>query len=76
MKIRLLGTEAELGQAVGVLIRSGAFDVHEVSDFYPNRGNSKLGRVYVEAVVDPRGAVVRAEATRLDKPERPALQAE
>ncbi|WP_410640676.1 hypothetical protein [Amycolatopsis sp. lyj-346] len=47
MKIRIMGTRAETDDAVKVLRL--AFDVLEVSDFRPNRGDSRLGRVYVEA---------------------------
>lgn len=47
MKIRIMGTRAETEDAVKVLRL--AFDVLEVSDFRPNRGDSRLGRVYVEA---------------------------
>ncbi len=47
MKIRIMGTRKEAEDAVKVLHL--AFDVLEVSDFRPNRGDSQLGRVYVEA---------------------------
>lgn len=47
MKIRIMGTRAETDDAVKVLRL--AFDVLEVSDFRPNRGDSRLGQVYVEA---------------------------
>ncbi|MEV5718481.1 hypothetical protein AB0L41_31730 [Amycolatopsis mediterranei] len=47
MKIRIMGTRAETDDAVAVLRL--AFDVLEVSDFRANRGDSQLGRVYVEA---------------------------
>ena len=47
MKIRIMGTRPETEDAVKVLRL--AFDVLEVSDFYPNRrGDSRLGRVYVD----------------------------
>jgi hypothetical protein len=47
MKIRITGTRPETEDAVKVLRL--AFDVLEVSDFRPNRGDSRLGRVYVDA---------------------------
>lgn len=47
MKIRIMGTPRECDDAVKVL-RLG-FAVLEVSSFRPNRGDSRLGRVYVEA---------------------------
>lgn len=54
MKIRIMGTPQECADAVRVL-RLG-FDVLEESEFYPNRGTSRLGRVYVEAAApaDPK----------------------
>ena len=47
MKLRLMGTAAECAAAVVVLREH--LDVVEVSEPYPNRGNSRLVRVYVEA---------------------------
>lgn len=59
MKIRIMGTPHECDDAVKVLRL--AFDVLEVSDFRPNRGDSRLGRVYVEAnaPTDPTPEVAR-----------------
>lgn len=51
MKIRIMGTKAETDAAVSTL--RIAFEVREVSSFYPNRGDSTLGRVYVDAEVAP-----------------------
>jgi hypothetical protein len=53
MKIRITGTRTETADAVKVLRL--AFAIREVSDFRPNRGDSQLGRVYVEtnAPADP-----------------------
>ncbi len=47
MRLRVVGTRAERAAAVGVL-RLG-FAVREMSAWLPNRGDSVLGRVYVEA---------------------------
>lgn len=47
MKIRITGTQKETAAAAELL--RVVFDVREISEFYPNRGASKLGRVYVEA---------------------------
>jgi hypothetical protein len=47
VKIRITGTRGETDAAVDAL--RGVLDVLEVSGFYPNRGDSQLGRVYVEA---------------------------
>lgn len=63
MRIRLEGTRAEVDAAVPALAHG--FEVQEVSGFYPNRGASVLGRVYVTATVLP-AHIVRARATRLD----------
>jgi hypothetical protein len=54
VKIRIMGTPQECEDAVKVLRL--AFAVQEVSTFRPNRGDSHLGRVYVEAAApaDPR----------------------
>lgn len=46
MKIRIMGTPRECDDAVKVLRL--AFNVLEVSSPRPNRGDSKLVRVYVE----------------------------
>ncbi|MGH3924729.1 MAG: hypothetical protein ACRDTT_18025 [Pseudonocardiaceae bacterium] len=47
MKIRITGTRGECDR---LLARLGpVLGVREVSDFYPNRPPSALGRVYLEA---------------------------
>lgn len=51
MKLRIMGTMEETSKAVATL--RIAFAVLEVSTWYPNRGDSKLGRVYVEAALAP-----------------------
>lgn len=56
MKLRLMGTSDECAEVVAVL-RAG-LDVREVSGDYPNRGDSTLVRVYVDAVPRPATAVV------------------
>ncbi len=66
MKIRLSGTDTECAAAVAAL--AAGFVLREVSGFYPNRGATVLGRVYVDAEPHPdighRPDVVRATATR------------
>ncbi|WP_219420429.1 hypothetical protein [Pseudonocardia nigra] len=47
MKLRLIGTEAECAAAIVAL--AAGFELREVSGFYPNRGATVLGRVYVDA---------------------------
>jgi hypothetical protein len=66
VKLRVEGTEQEISEGVALLAL--VFDLHEVSKFYPNRGRSVLGRVYVTAV--PR-TVTRADAERTDTRNRP-----
>lgn len=61
MRIRLMGTRAEIDAVLAVL--PAVLDVREVSTFYPNRGDSTLGRVYVE-VGGVRPATLRASAVR------------
>ncbi|WP_200834728.1 hypothetical protein [Amycolatopsis alkalitolerans] len=49
MRIRVEGTETEVAAAVD---RIGAvLDVQESSRFYPNRGASQLGRIYLTVAV-------------------------
>jgi hypothetical protein len=52
MKLRLEGTLAECEQAAALL--SQTFEVVSASDPYPNRGRSRLVRVYVEVRLGPR----------------------
>jgi hypothetical protein len=49
MKIRIMGLPTEIEEAITTLTQAEALDVIEVSDRYPNRGNSRLVRVYIEA---------------------------
>lgn len=48
MKLRLTGTVDECAVVLAAL--RSTLDVREVSDCYPNRGDSTLVRVYVDAV--------------------------
>ena len=48
MKIRITGLPAEVGQALTILGQTEAFDMTEVSPSYPNRGTSRMIRVYAE----------------------------
>jgi hypothetical protein len=54
VRLRISGTEAECAAAVRAL--EAGFVLREVSGFYPNRGASALGRVYVDA--EPLGAAL------------------
>jgi|GEM_PF-2485723 len=60
MRIRLSGTDTECAAAVAAL--AAGFVLRKVSGFYPNRGATVLGRVYVDA--EPCPEVVQATATR------------
>jgi hypothetical protein len=51
MKIRLHGTEQECVEAAGRL--GQVLGVLSISESYPDRGVSRLVRVYVEARLDP-----------------------
>ncbi|MFE3179077.1 hypothetical protein ACFXPA_44365 [Amycolatopsis sp. NPDC059090] len=64
MRIRLMGTEAEIA-AVAARIAT-VVEVQEVSDFYPNRGTSTLGRVYLTVAVPTDPGPLRATAERAD----------
>lgn len=49
MKIRLMGLPDEVETAVDVIARLAMVEVLQVSDPYPNRGDSRMVRVYVDA---------------------------
>lgn len=65
MKIRLEGTQPEITAALDRL--GVVLEVQEVSRFYPNRGASTLGRVYLTVAPPTGGPAVRAEAERTDQ---------
>ena len=55
MKVRIMGTLEECDKIISVLIlgmkaHPHAMEICSISDWYPNRGISKEGRVYVEIV--------------------------
>jgi hypothetical protein len=54
MKIRIMGLPGEITPVIQALTHADSLDVIEVSDPYPNRGDSRLVRVYIEA--QPRSA--------------------
>jgi hypothetical protein len=49
MKIRIMGLPDEIEQALKALTGTDLLDLIEVSDPYPNRGNSRMARIYIEA---------------------------
>jgi hypothetical protein len=63
MRLRLTGTSQEIAAVLPVL--AAVLDVQETSEFYPHRGASVLGRVYLD-VAGVRAGAVRATATRTD----------
>ena len=63
MRIRVEGTRAEVDAATEVLRQ--VLDVQEVSGFYPNRGASVLGRVYLTVAAPTAPTTVRACAERI-----------
>lgn len=51
MRIRVEGTETDT--AVAAELIATVLDVQEASRFYPNRGASQLGRVYLTVSTPP-----------------------
>jgi len=65
--IRFMGTQDEIESALDAL-RRGPFRItEEATDFYPNRRSAHRGRVYVKA--EPLAQIIRAQVTRVDRPE-------
>jgi hypothetical protein len=57
MKIRIMGLPAEVTAVIQALNDTGSLDLIEVSDPYPNRGDSRMVRVYIEAQPRPGNEV-------------------
>lgn len=71
MKVRLTGTRAECDRfTTELLTATPPGVVQEVSGFYPNRGTSLLGRVYLDLQLppEPESAAGGAGATDLERP--------
>ena len=51
MKIRIMGLPEEVTPAVQALTSTDRLEVTEVSAPYPNRGDSRMVRVYIEAQI-------------------------
>ena len=58
MKIRIMGLPAEVAPVIKALNDADSLDVIEVSDPYPNRGDSRMVRVYIEAHLHAEGRAV------------------
>jgi len=65
VKIRITGSAAECDR---LLVRlAQVVGVREVSDFYPNRPPSALGRVYLDVdLTEPAGTTAQIGAVRAD----------
>ncbi len=72
MKPRITGTRDECAAAIEAI--GAVLTVREVSGFYPNRGASELGRVYLDADAPTDVAPVRADAERTDRGDRTAIR--
>ena len=59
MKIRIMGLPAEVTAVIQALSDAEFLDLIEVSDPYPNRGDSRQVRVYAEAQLHPDCGAVR-----------------
>jgi hypothetical protein len=49
MKIRLTGLQAEIEPVLTQIRETRTLDVSQVGGPYPNRGNSRMVRAYIEA---------------------------
>ncbi len=58
MKIRLMGLPAEVDQAVIIIYDAKVFDVIQVDGPYPNRGDSRMVRIYIEARLHPDNGTI------------------
>jgi len=54
MKIRLTGLPAEIGQAIKALRDLPGLEVIQADGPYPNRGDSRMVRIYIEARLSGR----------------------
>ena len=58
MKIRLMGLPGEVDQAITIISTVQALDVVQVDGPYPNRGRSRMVRLYVEVQLPPDSGAV------------------
>jgi hypothetical protein len=49
MKIRLMGLPAEVNSTLQIIQETRTLDVIQVDGPYPNRGDSRMVRVYIQA---------------------------
>ncbi len=64
MRVRVEGTPAETTAAVARI--ATVLDVQETSRFYPNRGSSQLGRIYLTTAA-PGAGPIHVPADRADR---------
>jgi len=58
MKIRIMGLPSEVTQTLQAIRQTRTLDVIQVDGPYPNRGDSRLVRVYIEARLHPDSGAV------------------
>ncbi len=58
MNIRIMGLPAEIEQTLQALRQTRTLDVIQVDGPYPNRGDSRLVRVYIQAQLHPDSGAV------------------
>jgi hypothetical protein len=51
MKIRLMGLPAEVNSTLTIIQETRTLDVIQVDGPYPNRGDSRMVRVYIQAQI-------------------------
>ena len=59
MKIRLMGLPAEVDSTLQIIQATTTLDVIQIDGPYPNRGDSRLVRVYIEAQLPADSRAVR-----------------
>jgi hypothetical protein len=59
MKIRLMGLPDEVTRLLQALTETPDLDLIEVNGPYPNRGASRMVRIYIEARLSPESATPR-----------------
>lgn len=68
MKIRLTGLPDETARLLQILTRTPDLDLIEVSGPYPNRGASRMVRLYIETRLTPGSGTPRPGKRRKELP--------
>ena len=58
MNIRIMGLPAEVTQTLQAIQQNRTLDVIQVDGPYPNRGDSRLVRIYIQAQLHPGSRAV------------------